>query len=365
MSIRPATPRSLVQPAPGIDTGAVGVRELGKQYDEDYFLHRIGDMDEPYVRDNPTWKAIFARVAQAIVTELSPKSVLDAGCGIGFLVQALRERQVEAVGIDISEYAIANAAEEIRPFCEVASVTDELTRRYDLIVCMEVLEHLPAQLGAQAVENFTRHTDAVLFSSTPDDFREPMHLNVQPTEYWAGLFGSRDFFRDLDFDASFVADHAILFRRISDLPNAVLRAYERRYWRIEKEVRELRSAASGKAGGGRQTVEDQHAERRFLEERLEAMKERHAELRRLLLEANEQLLRRDQELQVQRREQIRLRDDEIRWLRDVLHQRDQEIEWLKGFQSELDHIHATRTWRLVSGWWRLRARLRRLLKRRV
>jgi len=77
------------------------------------------------------------------------------------------------------------------------------------------------------------------------------------------------------------------------------------------------------------------------------------------------LLRRDQELQVQRREQIRLRDDEIRWLRDVLHQRDQEIEWLKGFQSELDHIHATRTWWLVSGWWRLRARLRRLLKRRV
>jgi SAM-dependent methyltransferase len=365
MSIRPAIPRSLVEPASAIDSGDAVVRELGRQYDEDYFLNRIGDMDEPYVRDNPTWKGIFARVAQAIVTELSPDTVLDAGCGIGFLVQALRERQVDAFGIDISEYAIANTAEEIGPFCEVASVTDELTRRYDLIVCMEVLEHLPAQLASRAVDNFTRHADAVLFSSTPEDFREPTHLNVQPTEYWVGLFGSRDFFRDLDFDASFVADRTILFRRISDLPNSVLRAYERRYWRIEKEVRELRSAASGTATGGRLrgTVDDQHAERRFLEERLEAMKERHAELRRLLLEANEQLLRRDHELQVQSREQIRLRDEKIRWLRDTLHQRDQEIEWLRGFQSELDRMRATRAWRLVSAWWRLRARLRRLLRR--
>jgi 2-polyprenyl-3-methyl-5-hydroxy-6-metoxy-1,4-benzoquinol methylase len=365
MSIRPATPRSLVQPASAVDSGAAGVRELGKQYDEDYFLHRIGDMDEPYVRDNPAWKAIFARVAQAIATELSPKTVLDAGCGIGFLVQALRERDVDAFGIDISEYAIANAAEEVRPFCEVASVTDELTRRYDLIVCMEVLEHLPAQLASRAVDNFTRHTDAVLFSSTPEDFREPTHLNVQPTEYWVGLFGSRDFFRDVDFDASFVADHAILFRRISDLPNSVLRAYERRYWRTEKEVRELRTAAYDPASGRRLrgTDDGQHAERRFLEERLEAMKERHAELRRLLVEANEQLLRRDDELRIQRREQIRLRDEKIRWLGDMVHQRDQEIEWLRGLQSELDHIHATRAWRLVSGWWRLRARLRKLLRR--
>jgi 2-polyprenyl-3-methyl-5-hydroxy-6-metoxy-1,4-benzoquinol methylase len=354
MSIRPVRPHSFVQSASAIDSDDLRVRELGKQYDEDYFLHRIGDMDEPYVRDNPTWKANFARVAQAIVTELSPKTVLDAGCGIGFLVQALRERGVEAFGIDISEYAIASTAEEIRPFCEVASVTDELTRGYDLIVCMEVLEHLPADLGSRAVESFMRHTDAVLFSSTPEDFREPTHLNVQPTDYWVGLFGSRHFFRDLEFDASFLADHAILFRRISELPTAVLRAYERRYWRTEKEIRELRSAAA-----------DSTPQLHFLNERLQAMKERQAELRRLLVEANEQLLRRDHELQLQSREEIRLRDDKIRWLGDVLHQRDKEIEWLRGFQSELEQMHATRAWRLVSGWWRLRARLRKLLRRRI
>ena len=352
MSIdRPSAPRAFAAPASAISRDDAELRELGKQFDEDYFLHRIGDMDEPYVHDNPVWRSIFAAIAQRIVTELAPKTVLDAGCGIGFLVEALRERGVEAFGLDISEYAITNAADEVRPFCEVASITDDLTRRYDLIVCMEVLEHLPPHLARRAIENLTSHTDLVLFSSTPEDFREPTHLNVQPTEYWAGLFGSREFFRDPDFDASFVADHAILFRRISDIPNAVLRAYERRYWRTEKELRELRLART-------------QAQIESLNERLEMMRERQSQLRRLLVDANEQLLRRDQELHVQGREEIRLRDDEIQWLRDVLRQRDEEIEWLRGIEAELGHIQSTRAFRIVSAWWRIRARLASLLKRK-
>ena len=359
---RPSTPRTLTR----IETDDAELRELGKRYDENYFLHEIGDMDEPYVRDNPVWKAIFARIAQAIVTELAPKSVLDAGCGIGFLVGALRERGVEAFGLDISEYAIANAADEVRPFCEIASITDELTRRYDLIVCMEVLEHLPPHLAPRAVDNLTSHTDVVLFSSTPDDFRESTHLNVQPTEYWAGLFGSRDFFRDPDFDASFIADHAILFRRIREIPSDVLRAYERRYWRTEKELRELRRAGHHTrdevAVAEPRTVDDERAYIEALHERLEAMRERQNELRSLLAEANEQLLRRDRELQLQVRGEIRLRDEEIQWLRGVVRQRDEEIEWLRGSQAELSRLQSTRAWRVVAAWWALRARAARLFR---
>ena len=80
------------------------------------------------------------------------------------------------------------------------------------------------------------------------------------------------------------------------------------------------------------------------------------------MEANEQLLRRDQELQIRGREEIRLRDEEIRWRSEVLRERDEEIVWLRGVQSELDDLRATRAWRLVSSWWRLRARLGNLLR---
>ena len=104
------------------------------------------------------------------------------------LVEALRDRGVKATGIDISKWAIDQVPEKIRQFCTVASITDDFEGRYDLITCTEVLEHLPPSLAAESVANLCRHSDAILFSSTPDDFDEPTHLNVEPTGYWAQLF---------------------------------------------------------------------------------------------------------------------------------------------------------------------------------
>jgi 2-polyprenyl-3-methyl-5-hydroxy-6-metoxy-1,4-benzoquinol methylase len=113
------------------------------------------------------WQGYFGRIADLIGTELTSGTVLDAGCAIGFLVQALRERGIEAWGIDISEYAIAHVVDEVRPYCWVASVTDKLEYDYDVIVCIEVLEHLPPHLAPVAIANFARHTDSVLFSASP------------------------------------------------------------------------------------------------------------------------------------------------------------------------------------------------------
>lgn len=218
------------------------VRELGRHYDANYFIGAYKDWTgHAYEAGSPFWGAFFSKIADAIVVELRPRSVLDAGCGIGFLVEALRDRGIEAWGIDISKYAIEQTSDRIRPFCAVHSVTEELDRDFDLIVCIEVLEHLPADLAERAVENLTNHTDSVLFSSTPDDFREPSHIHVQPTEYWVELFARRGFQRDIDFDAEFVAPHAIRFKRVVEFPFSVISDYERWHWRTATELRELRA----------------------------------------------------------------------------------------------------------------------------
>jgi glycosyltransferase involved in cell wall biosynthesis/SAM-dependent methyltransferase len=179
-------------------------------YDAEYFSSHCG---LPYQRGGHGWEQFFGGIADRLVAELDPSSVLDAGCAIGFLVEALRERGVDATGIDVSEYAISDAPDELKPYLQVASVADELSRRYDLITCIEVLEHLDAEQGEEAIANFARHTDVVLFSSSPDDHEEPTHVNVQPPGYWASLFARHGFFRDFGFDASFVTPQAMLMRR--------------------------------------------------------------------------------------------------------------------------------------------------------
>src|SRR5438128_1045512 len=71
--------------------------------------------DQPYVRDE-VWLNFFGRIADRIVSDIQPASVLDAGCATGFLVEALRQRGVAAFGVDVSEYAIRNVHPTIRPY---------------------------------------------------------------------------------------------------------------------------------------------------------------------------------------------------------------------------------------------------------
>ena len=195
----------------------------GREFDAYYFEHCCG---RPYKRDDH-WLKFFAGIADRVVERVQPKRVLDAGCAMGLLVEALRDRGVDAEGIDISQYAIDEVFEPIRPYCRVGSIADEFPGRYDLIVTIEVLEHMPAADGESAIANFCRHTDDVLFSSTPGDYREPTHVNVQPAEYWAELFARQGFFRDIDFDASFLTPWAIRFRRRAEPLPRIVRDYER------------------------------------------------------------------------------------------------------------------------------------------
>lgn len=212
------------------------MEDLGRLYDASYYQHGCG---EPYQR-NELWLSLFTGFAEHIIQEIQPKTVLDAGCAMGFLVECLRERGVEAWGVDISEYAIANAHENIRPYCWVGSITQPFPRQYDLIVSIEVLEHLPAAEAEVAIANLCRHSDDILFSSTPFDYKESTHFNVRPPEGWAESFARQGFYRDVDFDASFLTPWAVRFRRRVDPAHRLIRDYERKFWLLWKENTDLR-----------------------------------------------------------------------------------------------------------------------------
>jgi hypothetical protein len=217
--------------APG---GAGGATAL---YDSFYYAHYCGE--RAYRRD-PSWLEFFGGIADQVVARIAPASVLDAGCAMGMVVEALRDRGVEAFGVDISEYAIENVRPDVRPYCRVGSILDPFPRRYDLIVCIEVLEHLGVRDAERAVANFVAFTDDVLFSSTPKDFKETTHFNVQPPEWWAELFARHGFYRDVGFDASFITPWAVRFRRHKGPLARVVAEYERRLWWLEQDNRAQR-----------------------------------------------------------------------------------------------------------------------------
>lgn len=215
----------------------MAVTNSSEIFDAHYYEHGCG---RPYQRDDE-WLRFFGKIADHIVQDIQPTTVLDAGCAMGFLVEMLRQRSVSAFGVDISEYAIDNVSPEIESYCWVSSIREPFPKKYDLIVSIEVVEHMSPADADQAIKNICQHTSDILFSSTPFDYKEATHFNVQPPEVWAELFARQGFYRDVDFDASFLTPWAVRFRKRDEPTHRFVREYERRFWLLWKENTDLRN----------------------------------------------------------------------------------------------------------------------------
>jgi SAM-dependent methyltransferase len=202
-------------------------------YSESYYRSGLGP---PYDASEPHWARFFGAVADQLLSHLPVGSVLDVGCAKGFFVEALLRHGVDAQGVDVSEYAIAEAAEDIRDRVWVQDLTEPLSGRWDLVTCIEVIEHMAPADAQRAIDNITAVTDLVLLSSTPHDFVEATHVNVHPPEDWAEWFAARGFYRRTDVDLSGLSPWAVVFERRPLSAPAVVRLYEAELAPLREEV---------------------------------------------------------------------------------------------------------------------------------
>ena len=183
-------------------------------YGANYYASHCGPI--PYSRQFPEWSAFFAGVADRIVALLRPKRVFDAGCAHGFLIEALWDRGVQAWGRDISSFAVSQARLDMRPFVSAGSITESLGGPFDLVTCVEVLEHMTEEDTTAAIAAMAAAAPLVLFSSSPTDLDEPTHITVRPIRWWLDRFAAAGLAPMPDFDASFLTPHAYLLQRTDE-----------------------------------------------------------------------------------------------------------------------------------------------------
>jgi hypothetical protein len=134
-----------------------------------------------------------AEAVLALVRQVLPpiKSAVDVGCGVGTWLSVLSETGVDSVhGFDGSWVPCDELVIPRESFTTIDLETEALPRdeRYDLAICLELAEHLPASAAADLVGALTRLSDFVLFSAAIPMQGGRRHINEQWPDYWAKLF---------------------------------------------------------------------------------------------------------------------------------------------------------------------------------
>lgn len=117
---------------------------LAKKFDFDYW---DGDRKTGYggFRYDGRWRATAEKLATHYQLKAGDK-VLDVGCGKAFLLYDLMMAVpgLEVHGLDISQYAIDNAKEEVRPFLKqgTAAKLPYPDKTFDLVISLTTLHNL-------------------------------------------------------------------------------------------------------------------------------------------------------------------------------------------------------------------------------
>ena len=142
----------------------------------------LHDMLEPQERQN---HISAHKVLHLLFERYKPSSVLDVGCGLGTWLSVARELGVEAIfGIEGQWLDL----KQLRIEPEYVAVRDlelpfNLSRAFDLVISLEVAEHLSPNAAHSVSASLIAHGDIVLFSAAIPHQGGHNHINEQLPSY--------------------------------------------------------------------------------------------------------------------------------------------------------------------------------------
>lgn len=120
---------------------------------------------------------------------ISGKRVLDVGCGGGILTEAMARAGAHAKGVDLSEkalkvadlHSLESGVKVEYEFISAEDLADKEAGQYDVVTCMEMLEHVPEPLSIiKACARLVKPGGRVFFST----------LNRNPKSYLFAIIGA-------------------------------------------------------------------------------------------------------------------------------------------------------------------------------
>lgn len=111
-----------------------------------------------------------------------PRTLLDIGSGTGVMVQTARKLGIDAIGIDLLATPPDIKHDLTKPI--------GLGRQFDMVLCLEVAEHLPERAAPLLCQTIAAHTPAngrLIFSAAMPGQGGISHANERQPAYWRKL----------------------------------------------------------------------------------------------------------------------------------------------------------------------------------
>ena len=153
--------------------------DLGQHYDEKFFRNlEKGSLQSA------------KEIVPLVVRFLQPASVVDVGCGTGAWLSVFKEQGIrDILGVD-GDYVNLDSMFIPKEAFQPHDLTRPLkiNRKFDLVVSLEVAEHLPSNCAETFVESLTGLGSVVIFSAAIPYQGGQNHVNEQWQDYWKKLF---------------------------------------------------------------------------------------------------------------------------------------------------------------------------------
>ena len=185
-------------------------------YSKGYFLDAKGsnygrrDLITGEALFSPYTEEFYLGRARLVVNSLLKsiqgiRNVIVLGCARGYMVQAFHERNIDAFGVDISEWTIENGAPLVadRLYCgDVCDLSMWDEQEFDLVVALDVLEHIHTPDLYKALDEACRVGKILVFDAPIDidndrpdqsDGTDESHVSIYSKEWWITEFMKRGY----------------------------------------------------------------------------------------------------------------------------------------------------------------------------
>jgi SAM-dependent methyltransferase len=158
--------------------------KAGDDYDPEFFL-----------KNNATSSKSAEIIVPLIIDLVSPRSVIDIGCGTGTWLSVFKAHNVDEItGVD--GHWVQNEMLLIPKSCFLAhdlTLSLNCERTFDLAVSLEVAEHLDRKYARNFVSTLVQLSSVIVFSAAIPFQDGTHHVNEEWPDYWAKLFGEHEY----------------------------------------------------------------------------------------------------------------------------------------------------------------------------